>query len=193
MKIMNTKLIALTCTLTAAACGNSSARPAQDASSGTSAAATNQSPIATVVQPVSVTSNDAVEPHATDDKPATGASAYVAAAPPTPIVAKTSGVADGTKNAENTKTNSRDRQDTLTPMNQGNSAAETTITANIRKGIVGDKTVSFTGKNVKIVTIGTRVTLRGPVKSDTERATIEGIAKRTAGVSDVDNQLEISN
>jgi osmotically-inducible protein OsmY len=78
-------------------------------------------------------------------------------------------------------------------LDQGNSAAETTITANIRKGIIGDKTVSFNGKNVKIVTIGTKVTLRGPVKNAAERATIESIAKRTAGVSDVDNQLEVSN
>ena len=78
-------------------------------------------------------------------------------------------------------------------MDQGNSSEETKITANIRKGIMGDKTVSFTGKNVKIITVGTKVTLRGPVKNDKERTAIESIAKRTAGVSDVDNQLEIAN
>ena len=81
----------------------------------------------------------------------------------------------------------------LTPLDQGNSAAETKITANIRKGIIGDKTVSFTGKNVKVITLGNKVTLRGPVRDDKERATIEAIAKRTPGVSEVDNQLEISN
>jgi osmotically-inducible protein OsmY len=103
------------------------------------------------------------------------------------------GVADETVNADNTKVNTRDRKDSLTPMDQSNSAAQIAITANIRKGIMGDKTVSFNGKNVKIITVGTRVTLRGPVQSSKERTAIEGIAKRTAGVSDVDNQLEIVN
>jgi len=78
-------------------------------------------------------------------------------------------------------------------MDQGNSAAETKITANIRKEIMGDNAVSFTAKNVQIITVGTKVTLRGPVKNGTERTAIEGIAKHTAGVSDVDNQLEIVN
>jgi osmotically-inducible protein OsmY len=58
---------------------------------------------------------------------------------------------------------------------------------------MGDRTVSFNGKNVKIITVGTRVTLRGPVQSSKERTAIEGIAKRTAGVGDVDNQLEVVN
>lgn len=103
------------------------------------------------------------------------------------------GVADQTKNADNTKVNTRDRKDSLTPMDQSNSAAQIAITANIRKGIMGDKTVSFNGKNVKIITVGTTVTLRGPVQSSKERTAIEGIAKRTAGVGDVDNQLEVVN
>jgi osmotically-inducible protein OsmY len=103
------------------------------------------------------------------------------------------GVADQTMNADNTKVNTRDRKDSLTPMDQSNSATQIAITANIRKGIIGDKTVSFNGKNVKIITVGTRVTLRGPVKSSKERTAIEGIAKRAEGVSDVDNQLEVVN
>lgn len=103
------------------------------------------------------------------------------------------GVADQMKNADNTKVNTRDRKDSLTPMDQSNSAAQIAITANIRKGIMGDKTVSFNGKNVKIITVGTTVTLRGPVQSSKERTAIEGIAKRTAGVGDVDNQLEVVN
>ena len=190
---MNTQIIALTCTLTAAACGSSSTRPAQDATSGTTATATTQSSTATASQPVVATADNTVETTATGDKKATGASSYVATKPVTPAVEANPGVADETKNADNTKTNTRDRHDSLTPMDQGNSAAETKITANIRKGIMGDKTISFTGKNVKIITVGTKVTLRGPVKNDKERTAIEGIAKRTAGVSDVDNQLEISN
>ena len=195
---MNTQIIALMCTLTAAACGGSSTRPAQDATSGTTATAqsnnaTASPPVVATWQPAAATTDNTVETTATGDKKATGAAPYVATKPVTSTAEANPGVADETKNADNTKTNARDRHESLTPMDQGNSAAETKITANIRKGIMGDKTVSFTGKNVKIITVGTKVTLRGPVKNDKERAAIEGIAKRTAGVSDVDNQLEIIN
>ena len=98
--------------------------------------------------------------------------------------------ADGTKNADNTKLNERDRKSTLTPINQGNSSAETKITADIRKAILAKK-LSFNAANSKVITTGTKVTLRGPVKSDEEKATIESIAKATAGVTEVDNQLEV--
>lgn len=96
------------------------------------------------------------------------------------------------KSVDNTKVNERDRgSDTLTPMDQGNSGAETKISADIRRGIMSDDNLSFTAKNVKIITVGTKVTLRGPVNSGQERSTIEALAKRTAGVSEIDNQLEI--
>lgn len=190
---MNTRTIALTCTLTAVACSNSSTRPAQDVSSATPTTASDSSDTSPAPQPEAAATNQAVEKKAIDYKPASGVSPDAVATPVTPAASPNPSVADGSKNTKNTKTNTRDRQNTLTPLDQGNSAAETTITANIRKGIIGDKTVSFNGKNVKIVTIGTKVTLRGPVKNAAERATIESIAKRTAGVSDVDNQLEVSN
>ncbi len=190
---MHAQIIALTCSLAAAACSSSSTRSAQDATSGDATAAATQSSTTTVAHPVAATTDNTVETTATDDRQATGAAPYVAKKPATSAVEANPGIADATNKADNTKTNTRDRHSSLTPMDQGNSASETTITANIRKGILGDKTVSFTGKNVKIITVGTKVTLRGPVKSGSERTAIEGIAQRTAGVSDVDNQLEVVN
>ena len=106
-------------------------------------------------------------------------------------IASNPGTADRTKNADNTKINDRDRHNALTPMSQGNGGDEIKITAAIRRGLMGDKALSFTAKNVKIVTVGTKVTLRGPVKSDQEKAAIEAYAKQTAGVTDVDDQLEV--
>ena len=76
-------------------------------------------------------------------------------------------------------------------MDQGGSQTERSITASIRKGVVADKSLSFTAKNVKIITTGSKVTLRGPVKSDQERSAIETRAKQTPGVTEVDNQLEV--
>jgi hyperosmotically inducible protein len=100
------------------------------------------------------------------------------------------GVADGTKDATNTKINDRDRHGALTPMDQGG-GADRDITAAIRRAVVGDKALSFTAKNVKIITVGGKVTLRGPVKSDEEKSAIEAKAKAANGVSSVDNQLEV--
>ena len=93
--------------------------------------------------------------------------------------------------ADNTKVNDRDRHDTITPTDQGNSKSETDITAAVRKAIVADGDLSFDAKNAKVVTTGTKVTLRGPVKSAEERAAIEQLARKTAGVTEVDNQLEV--
>ena len=45
--------------------------------------------------------------------------------------------------------------------------------------------------NVKVITSGGVVTLRGPVKSQQEKAAIDAKAKQVAGVTRVDNFLEV--
>lgn len=101
------------------------------------------------------------------------------------------GPAVGEKNVDNTKNNERDRHGTLTPTDQGNSANETKITAEIRKQLVISKSLSMTAKNAKIITNGTKVTLRGTVKTEQEKSEIESVAKTASGVTAVDNQLEV--
>jgi osmotically-inducible protein OsmY len=49
----------------------------------------------------------------------------------------------------------------------------------------------MTAHNVKVVTAGGVVTLRGPVESEQEKRLIEDKAMQVAGVSRVDNQLEV--
>jgi osmotically-inducible protein OsmY len=97
----------------------------------------------------------------------------------------------GPYDADNTGRNVRDRGETVTPTDQGGSAADRELTANIRKAIVDDDNLSTNAKNVKIVTRDGQVTLRGPVKSTAEKAAIEAKATQVAGVKRVDNQLEI--
>lgn len=95
--------------------------------------------------------------------------------------------------ADNTKVNQRDRDTAaLTPGDQGENEVDRTITQKIRKGVMSDDALSTTAKNVKIITTGAIVTLRGPVKSDKERADIAAIAQGTDGVKRVENQLEIA-
>ena len=96
--------------------------------------------------------------------------------------------------ADNTGRNARDSEgNTLTPMDQGESEADRTITQQIRKAVVDHDTLSTNAKNVKIITQNGVVTLRGPVKSPEEKATIAGVAQKTGGVKRVDNQLEIES
>jgi osmotically-inducible protein OsmY len=95
--------------------------------------------------------------------------------------------------ADNTARNVRDRDHrTLTPLDQGNSKADTDTTAQIRKGILAGKDMSVSAKNVKIITNNGRVTLRGPVKSEEEKRLIGEIANRIARSQNVDNQLEVT-
>ncbi|MEX0802053.1 MAG: BON domain-containing protein [Candidatus Binatia bacterium] len=96
--------------------------------------------------------------------------------------------------ADNTGKNVRDRDDaTKTPFDQGENEADRTITQNVRKSIVDDDKLSTNAQNVKIITNGGQVTLRGPVKSETEKTEIEAKAKQVAGVKNVENQLEVTN
>lgn len=95
--------------------------------------------------------------------------------------------------ADNTRINERDRSESkLTPMDQGESESDRELTARIRKSVVSDDQLSFRAKNVKIITRDGRVTLRGPVKSEQERASIERIAREIAGSTRVTNELEIA-
>ena len=55
-----------------------------------------------------------------------------------------------------------------------------------------DDSLSFTAKNVKIITQDGKVTLRGPVKSAQERSAI-GVAAKKFAAGRVDNQLEVAN
>lgn len=95
--------------------------------------------------------------------------------------------------ATNTKMNQRDAQgQTLTPEDQSKgSSADVELTRKIREEIVKNNKLSTDAHNVKIITIGGVVTLRGPVASTSEKSQIEGIAKKTAGVKRVDNLIEV--
>jgi osmotically-inducible protein OsmY len=95
---------------------------------------------------------------------------------------------------DNSGRNVRDRNEgTKTAGDQSENEADRTITQNIRQAITADDSLSTNAKNVKIITNDGTVTLRGPVKSEKEKADIEAKAKQVAGVKRVDNQLEIAS
>lgn len=66
------------------------------------------------------------------------------------------------------------------------------ITRQIRRAVVKDKSLSVKAHNVKIDTKDGQVTLKGPVKTEEEKAAIEKAAARVAGKGKVTNELEVA-
>jgi osmotically-inducible protein OsmY len=93
---------------------------------------------------------------------------------------------------DNSAKNKRDRSgETQTSGDQSNKKEDIKISAAIRKAVVSDKSLSATAKNIKIITAGETVTLRGPVKTAEEKTKIEQLAQSAAGNAKIDNQLEV--
>lgn len=88
---------------------------------------------------------------------------------------------------------SRDaRNNGPTADNQKNNKADIKTTADIRKAIVGDKSLSTTAHNVKIITRNGAVTVRGRVQSDDERKAVIAKAEEVAGHGNVTDELKLS-
>ena len=102
-----------------------------------------------------------------------------------------SAVAQETK-PDNSAKNQRDRAgETKTSGDQSNSSKDTKVTADIRRAIVKNSSLTMAAKNVKVITAGGIVTLRGPVNSAEEKTKIEQLAAAAANGAKIDNQLEI--
>ncbi len=103
-----------------------------------------------------------------------------------------SGIAEDQPAADNTAKNERDRSgESLTSGDQSNRPEDIKLTADIRKAVVGDDSLSMMAKNVKIITVDGAVTLRGPVKNEMEKNTVAKLAASAAGDAKIDNQLEV--
>ena len=104
-------------------------------------------------------------------------------------LAKAAAGQDAAAAADNTKAN-KDRGTTADQQKEKKSDRE--ITRQIRKAVVADKSLSSYAHNVKIITTNGTVTLRGPVRTEDEKSSIEAKAKAIAGVNDVKNELTIA-
>ena len=75
---------------------------------------------------------------------------------------------------------------------QKENSADREITQKIRSAIMDDKTLSTYAHNVKIVTQNGQVTLKGPVRTEDEKKTVETKATEVAGAGHVTNQISIA-
>jgi hyperosmotically inducible protein len=95
--------------------------------------------------------------------------------------------------ADNTKVNKRDRAEGATTADQQKeNASDREITQKIRRALIDDKSLSTYAHNVKIVAQDSQVTLKGPVRSEDEKKTVEAKATEVAGIGHVINQLSIA-
>ena len=95
---------------------------------------------------------------------------------------------------DNTKANKRDQDagsQQSTPQNATATKADLETLRKIRRSITSEKTLSTYAQNVKVTVKNGVTTLRGPVRSNEEKARIEELAKAN-GASSVINELEIA-
>ena len=94
---------------------------------------------------------------------------------------------------DNTKVNQADRaKGAVTADQQKENATDRDLAKRIRQSVVADKSLSTYAHNVKIVSQGGQVTLKGPVRSEQEKQTVEAKAVEVAGAGRVVNEMSIA-
>lgn len=95
--------------------------------------------------------------------------------------------------ADNTKVNTRDRAKTaVTADQQKENGTDRELTQKIRHALMQDKSLSTYAHNVKVIAQHGQITLKGPVRSDDEKRTVEAKAIEVAGTGNVTNQITIA-
>jgi hyperosmotically inducible periplasmic protein len=113
------------------------------------------------------------------------------------LLAGTSIVATAQDNSQqpapdNTKVNERDKDKSQpTADQQKDNRSDRDITQQIRQSVMKDKSLSTYAHNVKIIAQNGMVTLKGPVRSDDEKRTVETKAAEVVGQDKVTSELEV--
>ncbi len=81
----------------------------------------------------------------------------------------------------------------LTAEDQSNAPGDLDATTQIRREIVSHDDLSFAAKNIRVITVGGKVTLAGQVASEQEMDTILKIARGQTGEGTVTNKLSVEN
>ncbi len=95
---------------------------------------------------------------------------------------------------DNTKVNKKDRATSEPTADQGkNASSDRELMRKIRRAVVADKSLSTYAHNVKIISQGGKVTLKGPVHTDDEKKAIEAKATEIAGPGNVTDEITIKS
>ena len=102
-------------------------------------------------------------------------------------------VANAQPPPDNSKVNTRDKsKGAQTADQQKENAADRELTRSIRRSLMDDKDLSSYAHNVKIISQGGKVTLKGPVRSEDEKRVVEAKATEVAGEGHVTNQMSVA-
>jgi len=94
---------------------------------------------------------------------------------------------------DNTKVNKRDQnKGEATADQQKENASDRELTQKIRRALMDDKNLSTYAHNVKVIAQDGQVTLKGPVRTEEEKQTVEARATEVAGAGHVTNQINIA-
>ena len=95
--------------------------------------------------------------------------------------------------ADNTRVNTRDRKEgAITADQQKNNITDRQATQQIRRSLMREKGLSTYAHNVKVIARDGQVTLKGPVRSDSEKQTVEEKATEVVGAGHVVNELSVA-
>ena len=95
--------------------------------------------------------------------------------------------------ADNTKVNKRDRaKGEATADQQKENPGDREITQKIRRALMDDKALSTYAHNVKVIAQDGQVTLKGPVRTEEEKRSVEAKATEVAGAGRVTNQISVA-
>jgi osmotically-inducible protein OsmY len=94
---------------------------------------------------------------------------------------------------DNTRVNQADRsKSSPTADQQKDNKSDRETTRQIRKALVGDKSLSTYAHNVKVIAQNGTVTLKGPVKSEDEKKAVEAKAAEVAGASNIKSEITVT-
>jgi hyperosmotically inducible protein len=94
---------------------------------------------------------------------------------------------------DNTKVNTRDRaKGAVTADQQKENATDRDLTQKIRRALMKDKSLSSYAHNVKVIAQDGQVTLKGPVRSEEEKQSVQAKAVEVAGAGHVSNELSVA-
>lgn len=85
----------------------------------------------------------------------------------------------------------QNKAQSATADDQTNDKMDRLTTAKVRKAIIADKGLSTYAHNVKIITRGGQVTLKGPVKSEDEKQQVLADATSVVPTENVSNELTV--
>jgi hyperosmotically inducible periplasmic protein len=95
-------------------------------------------------------------------------------------------------NADNTRVNKEDRDRGEPTADQGrNNRSDRDRMQKIRKSLMDDKSLSTYAHNVKVISQNGKVTLKGPVRSEEEKKSVERKAEDVAGSGNVTSEITI--